>query len=303
MSKPQLVGGQAVLEGVMMRCGSRMAIACRRGDNTIGLHQELLFPLAKRYPFLGWPFIRGAVSFVESLLLGVRALNISAAEALSEEGEELKGWHTFLMVFLGLGLGVGLFFILPTFLTRFLPPLPPIALNLIEGLIRLTIFVSYIFLITRWGDVQRVFQYHGAEHKVIYCHEDQVSLKIDAIKGYSTLHPRCGTSFILIVMVISILLFSLFGWPSLPLRIAIRLTLLPVIAGIAYEAIRLTAKSRSPLVRLIAVPGLWLQRLTTIEPDEGQIEVAVTALQAVLDELPETESEKFRTGDEVTAHA
>lgn len=303
MATPQLVGGQAVLEGVMMRCGSKMAIACRRGDNTIGLHQEQLFPLAKRYPFLGWPFIRGAVSFIESLILGVRALNISAAEALSEEGEELKGWHTFLMVFLGLALGVGLFFILPTFLARFLPPLPPVLLNLVEGLIRLTIFVGYIFLITCWGDVQRVFQYHGAEHKVIFCHEDQTALQVDTIKGYSTRHPRCGTSFILIVMVISILLFSLFGWPSLWQRIVLRLALLPAIAGIAYETIRLTAKSRSPLIRLIAVPGLWLQRLTTIEPDEGQIEVAVTALRAVLDEFPETGSEECRAAYEVTANA
>jgi uncharacterized protein YqhQ len=303
MSTPQLVGGQAVLEGVMMRCGSRMAIACRRGDNTIGLHQEQLFPLAQRYPFLGWPFIRGAVSFLESLILGVRALNISASEALSEEGEELKGWHTFLMVFLGLALGVGLFFILPTFLVHFLPPLPAVVRNLIEGFIRLTIFIVYMVLITRWGDVQRVFQYHGAEHKVIFCHEDQNSLQVDAIKGYSTRHPRCGTSFILIVMVISILLFSLFGWPSPWLRIVIRLALLPVIAGIAYEAIRLTSKSRSPLVRLIAVPGLWLQRLTTIEPDEGQIEVAVQALRAVLDEFPDSGSEDNRASAGVTANA
>lgn len=284
MATPQLVGGQAVLEGVMMRCGSKMAIACRRSDNTIGLYQEQFFPLANRYPILGWPFIRGAVSFIESLVLGVRALNISAAEALSEEGEELKGWHTFLMVFLGLALGVGLFFILPTFLAGFLPPLPPVLLNLIEGFIRLTIFIAYMFLITRWGDVQRVFQYHGAEHKVIFCHEDQTALQFDKIKGYSTRHPRCGTSFILIVMVISIFLFSLFGWLSLWQRIVLRLTLLPAIAAISYEVLRLTAKSRFPLVRLIAVPGLWLQRLTTIEPDEGQIEVAVKALQAVLDE-------------------
>lgn len=284
MSTPPLVGGQAVLEGVMMRCGTRMAIACRRGDNTISLHREQLFPLAKRWPVLGWPFIRGAVSFFESLVLGVRALNISAVEAMAGEEEELKPWHTYLMVFFGLTLGVGLFFILPTLLARFLPPMPPILMNLSEGFIRLTIFVAYIVLITRWGDVKRVFQYHGAEHKVIFCHENQSTLQVDAIKGYSTLHPRCGTSFILIVMVISILIFSLFGWPNPWLRIVIRLALLPAIAGIAYEAIRLTGRSRSPLVRLIAAPGLWLQRLTTIEPDDGQIEVAVKALQGALEE-------------------
>lgn len=284
MSTPPLVGGQAVLEGVMMRCGSRMAVACRRGDNSIGLHLEQLFPLAKRYPMLGWPFVRGAVSFIEALLIGVRALNISAVEALSAEGEELKAWHTYLMVFLGLTLGVGLFFILPTFAARFLPPMQTVLLNLAEGLIRLAIFISYIFIISRWGEVRRVFQYHGAEHKVIFCHENKSALQIDEIKGYSTHHPRCGTSFILLVMVVSVLLFSLFGWPVLWQRILLRLALLPVVAGISYEAIRLTGKSRSPLARLIAAPGLWLQRLTTIEPDEGQIEVAVKALQAVLDE-------------------
>lgn len=297
MSAPQLVGGQAVLEGVMMRCGTRMAIACRRGDNSIGLHQENLSLLAKRYPIMGRPFVRGAVSFVESLVLGIRALNISAAEAFTGEGEELKGWHTGLMVFLGLTLGVSLFFVLPTFLARFIPPLPPVLLNLSEGLIRLSIFIGYIFLITRWRDVKRVFQYHGAEHKAIFCYEDSGLLQVDTIKRYSTRHPRCGTSFILIVMVISILLFSLFGWPSLPLRVLIRLALLPVIAGIAYELIRLTGKSKSPFVRMIAAPGLWLQRLTTVEPDEGQIEVAATALQAVLIDSPESGG-----GREVTAN-
>ena len=298
MPMPQLVGGQAVLEGVMMRCGSRMAVACRRRDNSIKLHQEQLFPLAKRYPVFGWPFIRGAVSFLESLLLGIKALNISAAEALSEEGEELKTWHTYLMVFLGIALGVGLFFILPTFLLRFLPPLSPVLFNMIEGLIRLSIFSGYILIISRWGEVQRVFQYHGAEHKVIFCHEAKTSLQVDTIKTYSTRHPRCGTSFILLVMIISILLFSLFGWPALWERILIRLSLLPAIAGIAYEAVRLTANNYSPLVRLIAAPGLWLQRLTTIEPDERQIEVAVIALQAVLDKPAAADS-----GRELTAGA
>ncbi|MEW5783581.1 MAG: DUF1385 domain-containing protein [Bacillota bacterium] len=283
MSRVQWIGGQAVLEGVMMRHRNWMAIACRRGDNSIGLHREQLNPLAGRFPPLGWPLLRGAVSFFESLILGVRALNISAAQALAEEGEELKGWHSFVIVFLGLGLGIGLFFVLPTYLARFLPPAPPILLNLMEGFIRLFIFFSYLFLITRWGDVQRFFQYHGAEHKVIYCYEDAAALDPDHVKPYSTKHPRCGTSFILTVMIISILLFSLFGWPLLWQRIVIRLALLPLVAGLSYEAIRLTAGSRSPLVGLIALPGLWLQRMTTREPDKGQIEVAISALKAVLD--------------------
>ena len=245
--------------------------------------------------------MRGAAAFFESLILGVRALNISAAQALAEEGEELKGWHTFVMVFAGLGLGIGLFFILPTYLARFLPPLPPPVLNLIEGLVRLSIFIGYIYLITRWGDVQRFFQYHGAEHKVIYCYEDKAVLEPAQVKPYSTLHPRCGTSFILIVMVVSILVFSLFGWPILWQRIIIRLALLPFVAGVSYEAIRFTAKSGSPLVRLIAAPGLWLQRMTTREPDERQIEVALAALQAVIKPDRAVENGTGKAGQEVTA--
>ena len=282
MATSQWIGGQAVLEGVMMRHRQEMAIAYRRTDNTIGLYQEKITLLARRFPPLGWPLIRGAVAFVESLVIGVRALNISAAQVMAEEGEELKGWHTVLMVFLGLGLGVCLFFILPTYLARFLPLMHPVAYNLLEGLIRLAIFLGYIYLITRWGDVRRFFEYHGAEHKVIFCYEENEALEVPRVRPYSTCHPRCGTSFILIVMVVSILFFSLFGWPILWQRILIRLALLPVVAGVSYEAIRLTAKSRSRLVRLIAVPGLWLQRMTTREPDDGQIEVALCALKAVI---------------------
>lgn len=284
MSSPQFVGGQAVLEGVMMRHLNSMAIAYRRADNTIGLHRETVVPLAKRFPPFGWPVIRGAVSFFESLVIGVRALNISAAEAMAAEGEELKGWHTFLSVFLGLGLGIALFFILPTFLASFLPEMRGVLYNLFEGLIRLSIFVGYIYLIARWSDVQRFFEYHGAEHKAIYCYEDNKPLNPESIKTYSRRHPRCGTSFILIVMVVSILLFSLFGWPNVWQRIAIRLLMLPLIAGLSYEAIRFTARSSSPLVKLIAAPGLWLQRMTTREPDDSQIEVAVCALRAVVEE-------------------
>ncbi len=274
----------------MMRYRNRIAVACRRSDDTIGVHREALTPLAQRYPLLGWPIIRGAVTFFESLFIGVRALNISASEALAEEEEELTGWHTFLMVVLGLGLGVVLFFILPTYLVRFLPPWPPLVLNLIEGMVRLLVFLSYIYLITRWGDIQRFFQYHGAEHKVIFGYENGETRNLDRISTFSTCHPRCGTSFILTVMVVSIVLFSFFGWPSLGQRIVLRLLLLPLIAGISYEAIRYSATSNSKLVRIITAPGLWLQRLTTREPDRNQIEVALCALKAVLDpsEIKET---------------
>ncbi len=303
MNNTHKVGGQAVLEGVMMRYRDRMAIACRRGDDTISIHCETLQPLAKKFPPLGWPIIRGAVAFFEALVLGVRALNISAAEALAEEEEELTGWHSFLMVVLGLGLGVSLFFILPTYLVRFLPEWPPIWLNLIEGMVRLAIFIAYIVLITRWGDIQRFFQYHGAEHKVIYGYESGQTLDLNRIDDFSTRHPRCGTSFILTVMVVSIVLFSFFGWPDLAQRIALRLILLPLVAGLSYEAIRYSARSTSPLVGLMVAPGLWLQRLTTQEPDKNQLEVALSALKAVLE--PEEEQTKTASEGEaeVTADA
>lgn len=288
MSSIHRVGGQAVLEGVMMRYRDRIAIACRRSDHSINVHKESLDPLSKRFPLFGWPVIRGAVLFFESLLIGVRALNISANEALSEEGEELTGWHSLVMVFLGLGLGIILFFILPTYLVRSLPPWNPVLLNIIEGLVRLVIFILYIFAITRWGEMQRFFQYHGAEHKVIFGYENGEISDLDKIRSFSNRHPRCGTSFILTVMIVSIVIFSFFGWPVLWQRILLRLILLPIVAGISYEVIRFSAGNKSPLICFLTAPGMWLQKLTTGEPDRDQIEVALQALKAVLDPVEAT---------------
>lgn len=296
--KPQWIGGQAVIEGVMMRSRRMMAVAFRRGDNSIGVHCEKLAPLAERFAPLGWPVLRGIVLFVESLLLGIRALNISAARAFEQEGEELTGWHTALMVLLGLGLGVALFFVLPTILARLLPPIHPVLLNLAEGLIRIIIFLAYIYLIARWKDVQRIFAYHGAEHKVISCYEDSSELSPANIRSYSTRHPRCGTSFILVVMIVSILLFSLFGWPELWQRILLRLALLPLVAGLSYEVVRFAARSRSLLAGLLTAPGIWIQKMTTREPDDQQVEVAISALGAVLETI-----EKPGRALEVTGNA
>ncbi len=292
---PQWVGGQAVLEGVMMRCQDRFVVACRRSDNSISIIAEKKVPLAKRFPPLGWPILRGAVSFFESLILGVHAINLSAAEVLQKEGEEMQGWQTLLVVFLGLALGVGLFFILPTWLAGFLPPLHPALLNLAEGLLRLAIFLAYLFLITRWSEMRRFFAYHGAEHKAIFCYEAGDPLDVGKAQQFSTRCPRCGTSFLLIVMVVSIFLFSLFGWLPLWQRIAVRLLLLPLVAGLSYELIRLTARSRLPLLRLLALPGLWLQSLTTSEPDNGQVEVALCALKAAVD--PESHGKSVVMGN------
>ncbi len=290
MKQDQLIGGQAVMEGVMMRNRESMVVACRNPEGVIKVVRQKISPLADRYPFLGWFLIRGIIVFFESLALGVKSLNISTEQALESEGEKISPVHTFISVFLGLAMGVGLFFLLPTFLISFLPQLFPVLteyhvlLNLLEGLLRITIFVSYILLISLWDEIKGVFSYHGAEHKAIHCFESGDELVTEKAGKYSVQHPRCGTSYLLIVMIISILVFSFFGWPSPWLRFLIRLALLPVIAGIAYEAIRWTASSSFKGVKYLTYPGLWLQKLTTCEPHQYQLEVALTALKALIGE-------------------
>ena len=299
MSKPRWVGGAAVVEGVMMRHRDKMAIAFRKKDHTIGLYRENFIPFADRFAPLRWPVIRGMVVFVESLVTSVRAMNISAAQVLEDEGEELSGWHTALVLVLGLGLGLGLFFILPTLLVRFLPLTSGIGLNLAEGVTRLAIFLAYLALIARWSDIERFLQYHGAEHKTIHCFEQGGLLEPAVAREYSTRHPRCGTSLILTVMVISIVLFSFFGWPSPLQRIIIRLSLLPLIAGLSYEVTRFTASKGWFVSKLLGAPGLWLQALTTREPDEGQLEVAISAFNAVMEPVAVLNSSECRVNANV----
>lgn len=283
MSASSKVGGQAVIEGVMMRHLNRLAIAVRKPDREIFIHQETIFPAAQKYPLLKLPVLRGMAAFVEALILGTRSLTISANQALPEEEEELTGWQMTLTILASLALGISLFFFLPTVLVRLLASnvtAQPLLLNLLEGGVRITIFLSYIIIISRFEDIRRVFQYHGAEHKVISCHEAGEELTVDNARKYSPLHGRCGTSFMLLVMAVSILLFSFFGWPDLVQRLILRLSLLPLVAGISYEIIQLAGRYR--FFCYLTAPGLWLQRLTTSEPDDRQLEVAVSALQTVL---------------------
>lgn len=283
MQSSPKVGGQAVIEGVMMRYREKMAIAVRKPDQEIFIHREALRPAGARYPALRLPVLRGMVAFVEALLLGVRALTISAGQAVPDEEEELSGWQLAMTVAVALLLAVSLFFMLPTVLVRLLAgpePGSPVLLNLLEGIIRIGIFLSYIFLISRIKDIERVFQYHGAEHKAIFCFEAGKSLTVDNARAFSPLHPRCGTSFLLLVMAVSILLFSFFGWPGLLERLILRLTMLPIVAGLAYELIQLAG--RQSFFCYLTAPGLWLQRMTTREPDDQQLEVALRALQSVV---------------------
>ncbi|MFO8060549.1 MAG: DUF1385 domain-containing protein [Bacillota bacterium] len=278
-------GGQAVIEGVMMRSGEQMAVAVRSPDGSISVHREIVYPLAKRYPLLAWPVIRGAVSLIESLQMGIRALMFSANAQAGSAEEKLSPTEMAATLALALGAAVLLFILLPTFLTslagRYIAR--GILLNAVEGLIRLAVVTGYIAGIALIPDIVRVLEYHGAEHKVINALESPDSVTVAAAREQSTAHVRCGTSFILMVAVVSVVIFSFFGWPSIWGRVGIRLLMLPVVAGVAYEMIMLAARSQSGVVRLLAAPGLWLQRLTTREPDDGQLEVAIAALRGCLE--------------------
>ncbi|MHB8945470.1 MAG: DUF1385 domain-containing protein [Bacillota bacterium] len=277
-------GGQAVIEGVMMRGPEVMATAVRRSDGSIICQVEPAIPPSRKYKALGWPIIRGAVSLYDSVSLGLKALVFSTNQAAEGEGEKVTAGEMSLTMLLGLAIAIGLFIVAPTvligFTKRFLAG-QPILLNLVEGAIRLVIFLAYLTAISRMQDIQRVFAYHGAEHKVILAYEASPDHRatVEAARPLPTLHPRCGTSFLLFVVVLSIFFFSFFGWPPLWERIALRLALLPVVAGLSYELIRASARSKSRLLTAAITPGLWLQRLTTRQPDDAQVEVAIAALK------------------------
>lgn len=279
-------GGQAVIEGVMMRGSRGMAVAVRRPGGGIEVHSE---PLTSRIYTTKWsrmPFVRGLALLWDALGLGIRALLFSAEVSVEEEEDvEFSGAVAWGTVAIALLLGIGIFFVLPLLIVGFLDRwiVSDLASNLVEGVIRLAIFLAYIIVVGRMGDIRRVFSYHGAEHKTINAYEDDAELTPASVARYSTLHPRCGTGFLLVVMVVSILVFSLFGRPSLIPRIISRIVLIPVIAGISYEIIRFgAAHYGNRLVRTVLYPSLALQRLTTNEPALDMLEVAITALKHVL---------------------
>ena len=291
------IGGQAILEGVMMRAPRAMAIAVRRPSGEIVVKREQMPPLSERYPIVKLPILRGAVALFTSLILGIKALNFSANEALEEEvdengeskKEELTSWALAGTMAVAFGFGIALFFFLPLYLTKLLVPIigdHNVIFNLVDGVIRVIIFLIYIWSIARMKDIQRVFQYHGAEHKTIFAFEAGAELTVERVKTFSRLHPRCGTSFLLIVMLVSIAVFSLIpkAWPFVYKALS-RVVLLPLIAGISYEFLKWSAKNdQNPLVKLVITPGLALQRLTTREPDDDQIEVAIRSVKEALDE-------------------
>lgn len=284
MNKKPNVGGQAVIEGVMMRGKTHVAVAVRQPDGEISVDVRPVNSISDRYPILKKPFLRGVVSLVESLVMGMKALAYSA-QVSGDEDEKLDSKEMALTIAVSAGLAILLFIVIPTWSMRFLTGITQdhMALNLAEGVLRMAIFLAYIAAISSMNDIQRVFQYHGAEHKTIYTYEAGLPLKVENVRPFSTLHPRCGTNFLMIVMLISMFIFTFFGWPSLLERIASRIILMPVIAGVSYELIRYAgAHTDNPLVRIAITPGLLLQKLTTRQPDDSQIEVAIASLKAVV---------------------
>ena len=280
MNKKPNVGGQAVIEGVMMRGKTHVAVAVRQPDGEISVDVRPVNSISDRYPILKKPFLRGVVS----LVMGMKALAYSA-QVSGDEDEKLDSKEMALTIAVSAGLAILLFIVIPTWSMRFLTGITQdhMALNLAEGVLRMAIFLAYIAAISSMNDIQRVFQYHGAEHKTIYTYEAGLPLKVENVRPFSTLHPRCGTNFLMIVMLISMFIFTFLGWPSLLERIASRIILMPVIAGVSYELIRYAgAHTDNPLVRIAITPGLLLQKLTTRQPDDSQIEVAIASLKAVV---------------------
>ncbi|MEW6172587.1 MAG: DUF1385 domain-containing protein [Bacillota bacterium] len=286
MKKPEVVyGGQAVIEGVMMRGPDSWAVAVRRPDQSIVVKKEPLKGISSSRIWRR-PFIRGVMVLYEALVIGIQALTYSAEQAVGGEEEHPVGrWEIAATLILGLGLGIVLFVVIPTGLAHLVRNEVPSSLgqNIVEGVVRLAVFLLYILLVGMIPDIRRVFAYHGAEHRVVNACEAEAELTPDGVRRFSVLHPRCGTAFLLMVMVLSIFVFSLLGKQVLWWRIVSRILLLPLIAAISYEMTRFGASNmHNPFIRALITPGLWLQRMTTREPDDLQAAVALAALEAVL---------------------
>ena len=293
------IGGQAVLEGIMMRGRFNWAVAVRTSDGSIHTEEHDLKSGAAKHNWMRWPVVRGVVALVETMALAMQAFSVSAGLAGDTEEEQLTSKEISITMVLGAVLAVVFFIVLPAVLTNiFLSPVrQPFQWNLADGLLRVVAFFGYIWAIGRMGDIQRVFAYHGAEHKTIHAYEHNLPLETDIIQRYETLHVRCGTSFLLMVMIVAILVFSLVpvkaiaaslgvtnGFGQLLIAVCARLILLPLVAGLAYE---ITVKwagnhAENPVVRILLWPGLQLQRMTTREPSDDMIEVAVAAMQPII---------------------
>jgi len=290
-----LVGGQAVLEGVMMRSPHAWAIACRKPSGEISVHSEPLERLSEKHKWMGWPVVRGVITLGHAMSLGFRALKFSANTALDElmpektDGKklEISGWMATVNIIFSLGFFIFMYKFLPLVAATQLKRVNPIfgeqiVFNLVDGIIRIGLFLLFIWGVSLFKDIRRVYEYHGAEHKTVYAFENGDPLEIPAVQKYSTYHPRCGTSFLMTVMIISILVYTVIPVTTFWARFGIRIALLPIIAGISYEIIRFAAKHRGSLFALMTAPGLWLQRVTTQPPADEQAQCAIVALEQAM---------------------
>jgi uncharacterized protein YqhQ len=294
LAKRVYYGGQAVIEGVMMRGMKNMVTAVRRPGGDIAIDVRKLSSLyTGRWRKL--PLVRGIIVLIEAMVLGIQVLFFSANVALEEEKTELSGGVMWLTILGALAFAVVVFFLAPLFITRLINPYihSSLLFNLIEGIIRLAIFIAYLKVISLMKDIKRTFRYHGAEHKTVNAYEAGMPLDVASVSKYSTAHVRCGTSFLFAVLIIAIFVFSLIGRPALWLMALARILLIPVIAALGYEFTYFAGRhTGNPIVRALVVPGLWLQELTTAEPDDNMVEVAVTALNRVIELDNAAESEK-----------
>ena len=311
--KSSNIGGQAVLEGIMMRHGDDYAVAVRKPDGEIFVQKEEYHSVIKWKALTKIPFIRGVFNFIDSMVLGIKTLMFSAEfyedeeevkseKELTEEEiakkEKQEKWMMNATVAISVVIAVAVFMVLPYFLSSLLKPLMPSyhLRTLVEGFVRIGIFILYIALISRMDDIQRTFMYHGAEHKCINCIEHGLPLTVDNVRISSRQHKRCGTSFIFFVLAISIILLMLIQVESPLMRVIVRIALIPVIAGISYEVLKLAGRSENPIINLLSRPGLAIQKLTTKEPDDSMIEVAIQAVEAVFD-WRAYEAENFKTAE------
>ena len=313
--KSSNIGGQAVLEGIMMRHGDDYAVAVRKPDGEIFVQKEEYHSVIKWKALTKIPFIRGVFNFIDSMVLGIKTLMFSAEfyedeeevkseKELTEEEiakkEKQEKWMMNATVAISVVIAVAVFMVLPYFLSSLLKPLMPSyhLRTLVEGFVRIGIFILYIALISRMDDIQRTFMYHGAEHKCINCIEHGLPLTVDNVRISSRQHKRCGTSFLFFVLAISIILLMLIQVESPLMRVIVRIALIPVIAGISYEVLKLAGRSENPIINLLSRPGLAIQKLTTKEPDDSMSEVAIQAVEAVFD-WRAYEAENFKTAEDL----
>jgi len=299
------MGGQAVIEGVMMRSPHSYAVAVRQPSGSIAVKQDFLERPSDKYRWLKYPVLRGLGTLGQALVLGIRALRYSAEAALQEPEKnerkpELSNWLLALNLAFSLGFFIFFYKFLPLYFATLLKGRYPVVdnvvvFNLIDGTIRIVLFLAFLVVLGQWKEIQRVFEYHGAEHKVVWAFEENLRVDLESARASSRFHPRCGTSFLLVVMGIAMVLYMFLPFRSFAMRFVGRLVLLPLIAGVSYEFIRFAAKSQGKLWRWAAQPGLWLQRVTTREPDDSQLETAIKAIETTM------ELEKSRGGELVVA--